>query len=515
MQAEKVKTIRLIIGDQLNYLHSWYQTLDSEVLYVLMEVKAEAAYVTHHAQKVIGIFAAMYNFSQYLTKKGHRVLHLFINDPRNKQSITANLEWIIKDTEAQFFEYQWPDEYRVDRALKEWALRQKMEVKVFDTEHFLTQRTGLVDVMGEKKQYLMETFYRRMRVKYQVLMRDQQPIGGQWNYDHENRAAYRGVDRVAEPLLFKHDFTDIWQEIQKAQIHTMGEHSANEFNWPVTRKEALQLLAYFVRHLLPWFGKYQDAMHTQHHFLFHSRLSFAMNLKMIHPLEIIQCVETSHYQQPEKISVAQAEGFIRQILGWREYMRGVYWKRMPEFENENFFNHQRPLPKWYWTGKTKMNCLKVSITQSLEQAYAHHIQRLMVTGNFALLSGVHPKEVEAWYLGIYIDAIQWVELPNTLGMSQFADGGVLGTKPYISAAAYIDKMSNYCKSCYYSKSLRYGDRACPFNSLYWHFYIQHAEQLKGHARIALMLKSVEKMDPLERQKIVDQAQTYLHKIDEL
>jgi deoxyribodipyrimidine photolyase-related protein len=515
MQEEKITTVRLILGDQLHYGHSWYKHVDSGNLYVLMEVKEEAAYVVHHAQKVIGIFAAMYNFSTYLRKRGHRVLHLLLDDPRNKQSITANLDWLMVATGARRLEYQLPDEYRLDEVLKQFAQKAPYAVVAVDTEHFLTTREAFTEIFGERKQYLMETFYRKMRQQYQVLLQDNQPLGGKWNYDHDNRKAFKGEADVPPPLGLQHNYSTIWQAITSSGIVTIGAPRAECFDWPTTRKEALCVLDYFVKALLPHFGMYQDAMHTRFAFLFHSRLSFALNIKLIGPLEVIRKVEAEHHQFPERVGLEQAEGFIRQVLGWREYVRGLYWKRMPVFGQENYFNHQGQLPKWYWTGETKMNCLKHAISQTMEHAYAHHIQRLMVTGNFALLAGVHPDEVDKWYLGVYIDAFEWVELPNTRGMSQYADGGVLGSKPYVSAAAYIDKMSNYCKSCFYAKSLRYGDRACPFNSLYWNFYLQHYELLKGNHRIAMMIKLVDKMDESERQKIRQQANHYLENIDTL
>lgn len=515
MQKEKITTIRLILGDQLHYGHTWYKVVNPEVLYVMMEVKEEATYVTHHAQKVIGIFAAMYNFSSYLKKKGHRVEHLLIGDPRNKQSITNNLKWLIEEYAATHFEYQLPDEYRLDQQLASFSATLSIQVNAVDTEHFLTKRETLSDMFGVRKQYLMETFYRKMRMRYKVLMQGDQPIGERWNYDQENRHTYKGEIKIPNPSLFQHDYTEIWQAISKAAIPTIGEASAESFGWPTTRKEALKVLDFFIKELLPHFGKYQDAMHTHFSFLFHSRLSFALNIKMIGPLEVIKAVEAEYLQNPSKVALEQAEGFIRQILGWREYVRGIYWTRMPDFASENFFHHQRDLPKWYWTGQTKLNCLKHAIGQSLSLAYAHHIQRLMITGNFALLAGIHPDAVDRWYLGIYIDAFEWVELPNTRGMSQYADGGVLGSKPYISAAAYIDKMSNYCRSCHYSKSLRYGERACPFNSLYWNFYIQHFEKLKGNHRISMMLKQVEKMAGDEKLEIQTQAAYYLKNMNDL
>jgi deoxyribodipyrimidine photolyase-related protein len=275
------------------------------------------------------------------------------------------------------------------------------------------------------------------------------------------------------------------------------------------------MLAHFCEHALPAFGTYQDAMLKTHWTLFHSRLSFSMNVKMLHPLEVVSAAVNEWKKRPEEISLPQIEGFVRQIVGWREYMRGVYWAHMPDYASKNYFNHTEKLPNWFWTGETKMNCLQKTIQQSLTKAYAHHIQRLMITGNFALLAGVAPDEVDAWYLGIYIDAFEWVEITNTRGMSQFADGGLVGTKPYVSSANYIDKMSDYCSGCFYDKKVKHGPKACPFNSLYWHFYARNKDKLERNPRIGMMYRTWEKMDSTEKDKILNQADTYLNKINDL
>jgi deoxyribodipyrimidine photolyase-related protein len=285
--------------------------------------------------------------------------------------------------------------------------------------------------------------------------------------------------------------------------------------WPINRDQCLELLRHFVKFGLPNFGTFQDAMSEQHWALFHSRLSFALNTKMLHPLEVIKTATDAWAQNKKAISLAQIEGFVRQILGWREYMRGMYWALMPDFADLNYFEHNRALPHYYWDGQTKMNCLKQTIQQSLDKAYAHHIQRLMITGNFALLAGVHPDEVDAWYLGIYIDAIEWVEITNTRGMSQYADAGQIATKPYVSSANYIHKMSDYCQNCFYDRKKKIGERACPFNSLYWHFYDRHRDKLQKNPRIGMMYRTWERMNDSTKSEIIEQAEKYLTKIEEL
>ena len=361
----------------------------------------------------------------------------------------------------------------------------------------------------------MESFYRHMRKKHGVLMDGEKPLTGQWNYDGDNRKKLPAGHIPVAPLVFSNDVTEIVAEIQAAGVKTIGTIEAANFLWPVNRAQSLEILRFFVRTCLPLFGTYQDAMTTGGWSLYHSRVSFSMNVKMISPQEVIEATINEWQQRPEAIAFNQLEGFVRQIIGWREYMRGIYWHAMPGFANSNYFEHTAALPEWYWTGKTKMNCLKQSIGQSLTHAYAHHIQRLMVTGNFALLAGVHPDEVDAWYLGIYIDALDWVEVTNTRGMSQFADGGLVGTKPYVSSAAYIDKMSNYCGSCYYNKAKKTGDKACPFNSLYWNFFDRHEKKLGGNIRVQMVYNTWRKMQPDHKAELLEQAQHYLKNINEL
>ena len=511
------QTLRLILGDQLNYNHSWYKKPNHDHLYIIMEMKQESAYVTHHIQKIIGFFAAMYNFARHLTKNGHKVIHLKINDPENQQVLTSNLEYFITKFDIKKFEYQLPDEYRLDQQLRDFCQKINIKTEVFDTEHFLSTRDELARHFEGKKNFVMESFYRMMRKKHQILIEDTtgEPIGGKWNFDAENRKSLPSSLIPPPPKYFEKEFRDILHEIDTAGIKYLGSSLAEKYPWPVSRKEALMLLDYFCDHLLPKFGKYQDAMHTGYWAMYHSRISFAMNIKMISPLEVINKVLHTWSNGRDKIDIAQTEGFIRQILGWREYMRGIYWVRMPQYASLNYFGHSTALPKWFWTGDTKMNCLKYSICQSLEYAYAHHIQRLMVTGNFALLAGIDPDEVDLWYLGIYIDAIEWVEITNTRGMSQYADGGIVGTKPYVSSANYIHKMSNYCKNCHYNKDQKTGVGSCPFNSLYWNFYIKHESLLRTNPRIGMAYNLLDKMTDEVKMDIIQTAEKYLGDIDNL
>jgi deoxyribodipyrimidine photolyase-related protein len=486
--------LKLILGDQLNLQHSWFKEVDSSEVFVLMEMRQETDYAPHHIQKVVAFFGAMRNFSEVLKQAGHQVHYLALDDKANRQQLEANLNFLIEKFNADGFAYMEPDEYRLDQQLKEYVLGLNIPSEVVETEHFMTSRSELTEFFEGKKQLILEFFYRRMRKKFDLLMQLDQPEGGQWNFDKNNRKKWKGTPSIPEPFYPKaNDLEALNEMIENAGVKTIGSFDKNQFLYPLSRTQALEQLDYFCRYLLVHFGDYQDALHTDEVNLFHSRISFALNAKIIRPLEVVQTVITYYREHSDDIELSQVEGFVRQIIGWREYMRGIYWKEMPAYASMNALENTNPLPEFYWTGKTKMNCLHQSITNSLDNAYAHHIQRLMITGNFALLAQIHPDKVDEWYLGIYADAIQWVQITNTRGMSQWADGGIVATKPYVSAAAYIHKMSNYCDSCQYDKKKRVGEDACPFNSLYWNFLDDKKQFFAKNNRMAMMLRLLEKI----------------------
>jgi deoxyribodipyrimidine photolyase-related protein len=507
------KTLRLILGDQLNSGHSWFQRTRKDVVYVLMEMRQETDYVRHHIQKVVGFFAAMRHFAISLRQQGHQVIYLRLDAPDNTQDLETNLRRLIRAEKIARFAYLLPDEYRLDRQLQDIASRMPVPATVVDSEHFLTTRHEIESHLEGKKRYLMEYFYRQMRRKYGILMEDDGPAGGRWNYDQRNRNRYDGAVPLPEVFAFRNEVEDIAEMIDRCGVKTMGAIAPKCFNWPISRTQALEQLDDFVRHRLSHFGTYQDAMTLDSGTLFHSRLSFALNTKMLHPMEVIQAALDS--ARKNGIDIAQLEGFVRQVLGWREYMRGIYWTYMPDYATLNTLDHQAALPDYYWTAETGMNCMQAAIGQSLAQAYAHHIQRLMVTGNFALLAGVHPDHLDAWYLGIYMDAIQWVEIVNTRGMSQFADGGIVATKPYIASANYINKMSDYCPTCRYSPEKRFGERACPFNSLYWDFLHRHRTRLQKNPRVGMMYRTWDRMGDATRRDLLTQAAAYRKDLNSL
>jgi deoxyribodipyrimidine photolyase-related protein len=506
--------LRLILGDQLNCRHSWFDRRDDNVVYVMMEVRQETDYVLHHAQKIIAIFAAMRDLAQRLRQQGHLVHYLAIDDAANTQSVPDNLTMLLQRYRAVAFEWQAPDEWRLDRQLSDYAATLPIPSRMADTEHFYTERGEAARLFADRGTWLMEHFYRRMRVLHNVLMLGTgKPAGGQWNFDHDNREAWKGIPWEPEDLRTHHDHSALWRTIQAAGVRSFGEPCAERFAWPLNRDEALAQLERFVELALPHFGRYQDAMSGKAWRLFHSLLSFAMNSKMLDPRTVVDRVEQAW--RGGAVPLASAEGYIRQILGWREYVRGVYWHRMPGYENSNAFGHTVPLPSWFWTGNTRMRCLASAIGGSLEHAHAHHINRLMVIGNFALLAGLAPEPVHQWYLGVYIDAFEWVELPNTLGMSQYADGGLLATKPYVSSAAYIDRMSDYCKGCHYDKKARTGERACPYNALYWDFFDRNQRQLGGNHRLGMVYRQLERMTPEAREAVRVRAEQLRADLDAL
>lgn len=485
--------------------------------YLMIEAHSEVEYVTHHIQKIVAIFYAMRTFAKELEAKGHQLHYIHLDEKGKKsKSIALGVKEFIEETGCNEFHYQLPDEWRLDTELLQ--LSQELEkngvkVQAFDTEHFLTPRDSFRQIF-KGKSFRMETFYRELRKKYQLLIdEDGKPWGDKWNFDSDNRKKYDGKVKISERNWKSMNVSSVLSELEN--IKSMGEIDSSSFYWPNNRESSLLLLRTFIHKYFTGFGDYQDAMIENDPFLFHSCLSFSLNTKQISPMEVIEAAIKYYAENKDKVSLATLEGFVRQILGWREYMRGLYWNQMPDYKNLNFFKHKVSLPSWYWTAETKMNCLKQSISQSLKLAYAHHIQRLMVIGNFSLLIGADPDDVDRWYLGVYVDAFEWVEITNTRGMSQFADGGLAASKPYVSSANYIDKMSNYCKNCDYNKKTKTDSNSCPFNSLYWHFYDRHRSLLERNPRIGMVYHTWDKLNPKEQSAIRARAEFLLKNIESL
>ena len=508
------KIVRLVLGDQLHAGHSWFSEINPHCTYFMMEIRQETDYVRHHVQKVCAIFLAMRLFAQKLREMGHCVEYWTLDHPENQQGITENLTLLGSRLQTDQFEYMEPDEYRLDLQLRSFSTTSEIPCKSVGSEHFLTSREEVARFFGTSKSWRMELFYRMMRQKWDVLMVDNAPEGGKWNFDAENRNPIPKGFPIPEGPVFDHDVRDIIRLLEENNVSTMGKTVEN-LNLPLTREEGLNQLVFFCEECLPHFGTFQDAMQKGNSTLFHARISFCMNVKLIGPMEVIDAAISQYRAQPERIALHQVEGFIRQILGWREYIRGMYWGRMPALKTENYFGHRQALPSWYWTGQTKMECMRQCLGQSLETAYAHHIQRLMVIGNFSLLAGLDPAAVDDWYLGVYADAFEWVELPNTRGMSQYADGGMTASKPYVSSGQYIRKMSNYCPSCTFDVKKRTGKDACPFNSLYWNFFEENRSLLQSNARIGMVYPTLNRFSETERRALMQQGQYWKTHLEEL
>ena len=507
------KTLRLILGDQLNAQHSWFSTVNNEHTFVMIESREEGSYAPHHIQKVVGIFSAMRQFAHSLKSQGHQLHYHKILD-----STEANLRTVLASIAHQYgaerIELQEPDEWRLREDLEQLK-DEGFKITWCSSEHFISTREEFQGLFEGKKTFLMETFYRALRRRTGILMDMGQPAGGKWNYDAQNRKKLPKNHLPPPPFVPSTDVSTELKDALAAQLPTIGKlENPKHFYWPTTPTQAWEIFDHWLQYGLPSFGDYQDALTTKSWSPYHSRISFALNTKMIQPLDVCQRVE-AHYRANPEIALNAVEGFIRQILGWREFMRCVYWHRMPEFADENFFGFDRKLPQWFWNGDTKMKCLSHTIGQSLNHGYAHHIQRLMVTGNFALLAGIDPDEVDLWYLGIYIDAFEWVEITNTRGMSQYADGGWIATKPYVSSANYMKKMGDYCDQCFYNPKTKTEDDSCPFNALYWNFFDSQRDKLQSNFRLGMVYRTYDKMNADVKAGIREKAQSLLDNINTL
>lgn len=501
----------LILGDQLTTMISSLETADRDRDVVLMaEVMEEATYVRHHKKKITFLFSAMRHFAERLRALGWTVDYRRLDDPENTGSLTGEMARAVRHYQPAGIRVTEPGEWRLRVAIDNWSDDLSLPVEVLPDERFLASHRMFADWAAGRKQLRMEFFYREMRRKTGLLMEGDEPVGGKWNFDAENRKPASSDLFMPQPAGCAPD--DITREVLELVAARFGDHFGDlePFWFAVTEEQAEAALEAFVQQALPQFGDFQDAMLRDQRFLYHSVLSLYINAGLLDPLAVCRRVETEYHAG--HVPLNAAEGFIRQIIGWREYVRGIYWLKMPGYVDENFFNADQPLPEFYWTAETDMACLRAAITQTREEAYAHHIQRLMVTGNFAMLAGVDPKAVHEWYLMVYADAYEWVELPNTLGMSQFADGGLLGSKPYAASGNYINKMSDYCHSCRYKVQQKTGEDACPFNPLYWHFLERNGDKLRGNPRLAQVYRTWDRMTDEKRADYLNSAERFLEEL---
>ena len=498
----------LVLGDQLTEtLSALAQADKARDTVVMAEVADEAAYVRHHPKKIALIFAAMRKFAHALEQDGWTVAYTQLDDTDNAGSIVGELLRRAAQTGASEVLATEPGEWRLIDKLKYAPLK----VHLLPDDRFLATHAEFEAWAEGRKALRMEYFYREMRRKTGLLMEGDQPAGGKWNFDHDNRKAAPEDVTVDGPLRFDPDATT--REVLELVEARFGDNfgALEPFWFATTRAEALQALDHFIANALPRFGDYQDAMLNGNEFLYHAILSPYLNIGLLNVTEICEAAANAYAAGHAPINAA--EGFIRQIIGWREYVRGIYFLEGPDYTARNILGHDRDLPWFYWGGETRMNCVAKAVGQTRTQAYAHHIRRLMVTGNFALLAGIDPAQVHEWYLAVYADAFEWVEAPNTIGMSQFADGGVIASKPYVSSGAYINRMSDHCKSCHYSISAKTGDTACPFNLLYWHFLDRHRDRFSNNPRMGNMYRTWDRMDADKRKTVLAEGDALLARLD--
>ncbi|WP_174278780.1 cryptochrome/photolyase family protein [Sphingomonas bacterium] len=505
-------TLAFVLGDQLSPTLSSLTDADPADTVVLMaEVADETGYVRHHQAKIAFLFSAMRHHAAALGAAGWRVDYVRLEDADNSGSFTGELARAIERHAPDRIVVTESGEWRVAAMLDSWSTRFGLPVEIRGDDRFLASHADFGEWAGRQRGLTMEWFYREQRARYGLLMDGAKPAGGRWNFDKENRKPVAGDLLMPRPLSFAPD--EITLEVLDLVRRRFGNHpgSLDGFDWAVTAADAQRQAEAFFAHALPRFGDYEDAMVTGERHLWHSILSPYLNAGLLLPLDLCRRAEAEY--RAGRAPINSVEGYVRQILGWREYMRGIYWREGPDYTKRNFLGHTRPLPGWYWTGETDLHCQREAIGQTLATAHAHHIQRLMVTGNFALLIGADPMQVQQWYLEVYIDAYEWVEAPNTLGMSQFGDGGLLSTKPYISSGAYIDRMSDYCRHCRYDVKQRVGPDACPFNALYWDFLARHEDKLRGNGRLRGPYRTWDRFAPETQGEVRAQAAGYLATLD--
>lgn len=503
-----MKSLRLILGDQLTHSLPILSDFKEGDQVLMMEVYDETSYVPHHPKKIAFLFSAMRHFYEELLERGIEAHYIKLSSSESKDSFGETLRNYLDKHAFDEIQVTEPGEWRV---LEEFqTLKDSLEIplKVLPDIRFFCLIEDFKEWVKGKKSLLMENFYRLQRKQYGILLEeDGEPTGGQWNFDKENRKAIKGDIKMPRPMHFKHD------KVTEEVLGLVSERFSNNFGsldgfwFAVTHTQAERALNHFIEYALPQFGDYQDAMKEGEYYLFHSALSQYLNCGLLTPREICQAVEEAYNEG--KVPINSAEGYIRQVLGWREFIRGIYWTYMPKYGRLNALGAKRPLPKLYWGGDTKMQCMKCVVKQTEEEAHSHHIQRLMVTGNFALIAGLDPTEVCEWYLAVYADAYEWVELPNTLGMALFADGGIVGTKPYAASGSYINRMSDFCKTCEYHVKEKIGGKACPFNYLYWDFLMRHESRFRKNNRMKMILSHLDRMDPSDKKAIKQQTQKFL------
>jgi deoxyribodipyrimidine photolyase-related protein len=537
MKNTPLRHLVLILGDQLDAASSAFEGFDpTQDAVVMIEAREESTHVWSHKVRTTLFLSAMRHFAEQLQERGWTV-HYRRLEKENDASLASGLLAAVQLLRPKQVIGVEPGDLRVKASLDDainsiaaaagnhWAAGlfdpKLSPLEWREDKHFLCSPAEFKQWAAKSTSLRMEYFYRRMRKQHRVLVEGpehDQPVGGQWNFDADNRKSFgkAGPQNLPTPPRFAADA--LTQEVialveREFPGHPGSDDCLARFNWPVTRVQALEALSSFITQRLAQFGPHEDAMWTGLEFGWHSLLSSSLNLKLISPLEVVQAAEKAYSERG--LDLASVEGFVRQVLGWREFMRGVYFLDMPQLKTANHFNHQRALPAWYWTGNTRMNCMKQCLTQTLDNGYSHHIQRLMVTGMFGVTAQISPQAVCDWYLAVYVDAVEWAELPNTAGMALFAHGARFTTKPYVASGAYVKRMSNYCTGCTYESDARTGAKACPLTVLYWNFLDEHEDEFSANPRTALMVKNLQRMSPEQRQEVQQTAARMLADLDAL
>ena len=505
----ELRHLVIVLGDQLDEQSSAFDGFDAQLDAVWMaEVAEESTHVWSAKQRITVFLSCMRHFAAALRLRGWTVHYTQLDEASNRGTLAAELQNAIDTLKPEGLVMTAPGDWRVLQSLRAVAKASNQTIDIRDDRNFFSTVREFAAHAEGRKQLRLEYWYRELRKKNGILMEGVEPVGGQWNFDAENRESFgkTGPGELPPRSFFEPDA--ITQDVMALVNTRFASHPGriDTFGWPVTRAQALLALEAFIKQRLPLFGKFEDAMWHGEAWLYHAHLSSSMNLKLLGAREVVEAAEAAY--RTGHAPLAAVEGFIRQILGWREFIRGIYWIKMPEYAEVNALNAQVALPGFYWTGETDMACLGDALTQTLNHGYAHHIQRLMVTGLYALLLGAKPQEVHAWYLSVYVDAVEWVEMPNVLGMSQFADGGMMASKPYAATGKYIQRMSNHCKGCRFDPAESVGDKACPFTTLYWDFLIRHEERLAKNPRMALQVKNIARLSPEKRASIIQQAQAH-------
>lgn len=496
-----MSVLRFVFWDQISNSMSSLKDIGLSDIVLMCELREEATRIKHHPKKIALWFSAMRHFAQDLTKQGINVRYVKFTDPHNTHILTEEIRRAVSDLSIDKIIVTEPGEYRLKSIIESWKDSFGINIEIRTDDRFLCSIREFGSWAGNKKQLRMEYFYREMRKRYNILMElDGEPTGKQWNYDKDNRKS--PTSDIVPIKRISHEKSAILKDVLEIVRINFSDHFGDlePFHYAITRNQAIMELDHFIEKLLPCFGDFQDAMVKGDAYLYHSLLSSYLNVGLLSPLEICKKAELAYREG--KVPLNSAEGFIRQILGWREFIRGIYWLKMPEYAELNYFEANNSLPDFYWGAQTYMDCITEAVSHTKIHAYSHHIQRLMVTGNFALLAGLDVKEVQDWYLAVYSDAYEWVEMPNTLGMSLFGDGGIVGSKPYAASGQYINKMSNFCKQCFYNVKETTGPKACPFNSLYWDFLRRHREKLENNPRLIFLYKTWDKFDKEKREAIM-------------